>query len=259
MAITSISQYMAGPRAGDLHGADYSARSYTNNVAGAAKVVDITITAANSTEYTVTIDGVPISITSDGSATTQEIRDALIAAIIASAFTDPKVVPSSGGAAVLRLTERAPEGGEVTIAVGANLAAAVYTAHAEEESIPVGICVAKVGTDDKSCGLPRGTGAKLLGVVPFQHQGVGIDPTADAWPPNSMVPVVHDGDIFVTVEDAVDAEDAAYVRVVATASFPQLGGFRSDADTANAIALTGAKFKTSADAGGVARLAIKIP
>ena len=44
----------------------------------------ITITAVNSTVYTVTIDGVEYAITSDASATTAEIRDALEAEIDAA-------------------------------------------------------------------------------------------------------------------------------------------------------------------------------
>lgn len=44
----------------------------------------ITITAVNSTEYTVTIDGVTYSYTSDTSATTTEIRDGLEAEIDAA-------------------------------------------------------------------------------------------------------------------------------------------------------------------------------
>lgn len=78
--------------------------------------VDVT-TVADDTLYTVTINDVPFSITSDGSATDTEIRDALIAGI--NAGSEP-VTAAPGGSSDLDITADVP-GAAFTITVTANL------------------------------------------------------------------------------------------------------------------------------------------
>lgn len=92
------------------------------------RIDDITITPLDATTYTVTINGVAVSVVSGAGATVESIRLQLIAAINATAGTgyiNSYVVASTNGA-LLRITSRTPKG--YTIAVGANLSlAAVQT------------------------------------------------------------------------------------------------------------------------------------
>ncbi|KKN75980.1 hypothetical protein LCGC14_0375370 [marine sediment metagenome] len=66
---------------------------------------------------------------------------------------------------------------------------------------------------------------------------------------NDAVSILRRGRIHVIVEDAVTAIGTpAFVRFSAD-TFPDLGAFRTDVDTASAVALPGARFMTLAGAG----------
>ncbi len=87
-----------------------------------ANAVNVTITVANAYAYTLTIDGVVYTYTSDGSATEQEIVDGLIAAIAASPVTG-----SDGGANTLTITADV-SGTAFSVVVGSNLVLGAPTA-----------------------------------------------------------------------------------------------------------------------------------
>lgn len=91
--------------------------------------VDVT-TVADDTLYTVTINGVPFSITSDGSATDLEIRDALIADI--NAGSEPVTAAPGGSDSELDITADVAGDG-FTISVTANLTNATTTANVSED------------------------------------------------------------------------------------------------------------------------------
>lgn len=66
---------------------------------------------------------------------------------------------------------------------------------------------------------------------------------------DDAVPVLRRGRIHVITEDAVTVVGTpAFVRFAA-GTFPNLGAFRTDADTATAVALPGARFMTLAGIG----------
>lgn len=264
MVLTAIPQTpiaaFAGMLAGNGHG--YQADSKVNGQGNTAKVIDWTITAANSTAYTISIGGIAITYTSDGSATTAEIRDGLIAAIRANAFTNNLVIAESGGAAVLRVTERFPADGEVAISdADANLSLATTVAHANGEPMPAGIAVTR-GTADNECRNMVDASSVVIGVTMFDHsysQPLTIGATGEAlFPPDSVIGILRDGEIWVRVEEAVTPASDVYVRHTASGANTQIGAFRATTDSSTAVALTSARFKSSASAGGLARLSLKI-
>lgn len=59
------------------------------------------------------------------------------------------------------------------------------------------------------------------------------------------------GPIWVVTEDACSAGGDVYTRIAGTGDF---GAFRSDADTANAIQITGARWAMNSSAGGLNKL-----
>lgn len=97
----------------------------------------------------------------------------------------------------------------------------------------------------------------LLGVVPF-------DPTRSSlsYTTSDPMPIVRKGRVWVTVEEAVNDGDQAYVRIT-THSSNTPGGWRKSADTVSAVdtavAAPGCYFRTSASSGGLALLELNLP
>ena len=67
---------------------------------------------------------------------------------------------------------------------------------------------------------------------------------------DSAVPVMEEGTLWVSVEDAVDVEGPVFIRTAAGT----LGSARSDADGGDATVLPGAKFASSTTAAGLAKV-----
>jgi hypothetical protein len=79
---------------------------------------------------------------------------------------------------------------------------------------------------------------------------------------NAMASIVARGEVWVSVEQAVTPVSPVFTRHTlagATGTNPAVGKFRTDADTAKAVAVANARFLTSAAAGGLALLQINIP
>ena len=78
---------------------------------------------------------------------------------------------------------------------------------------------------------------------------------------NDVVAILRKGRVWVTVEGAVTAQSAAFVRFAAGGGGSILGLFRADADTATAVSpLNGAcQFLTSTAGAGLALLEINLP
>jgi hypothetical protein len=80
-----------------------------------------------------------------------------------------------------------------------------------------------------------------------------------AWPIGAAVPCFKRGRIWVVAEEAVTLGDAVFVRFAA-GTFPDLGAFRKSADTATAVALPGAFWRsTTSGAGALAVLELYLP
>lgn len=77
---------------------------------------------------------------------------------------------------------------------------------------------------------------------------------------NDQVSYLRRGCVWVVVEEAVLQDDAVFVRFASGGGGTQLGAFRKSADTATAVALPGAIYKTAqATIGGLAMVEINLP
>lgn len=133
-------------------------------------------------------------------------------------------------------------------------------------NVPVGRAVvfdAGGGTTELAFKLPSLVGDTVLGVliadqtIP-QNAVIANGGVVD----DGMGSIVAHGEVWVSVEQAVTPASPVFTRYTlagATGTNPALGKFRTDADTAKAVAVTNARFLTSAAAGGLALLQINIP
>jgi|SRR5579859_1300319 len=118
-----------------------------------------------------------------------------------------------------------------------------------------------LGADDAGAIAPATSGAKMLGIntyaATFDPGPFGLLVQTGSNPglkPGAALNVMARGRIWVAVEEAVNAEDQAYVRYASGAGGTILGAFRKSADTSTAVAVKG-KYKTSqATPGGLAIL-----
>jgi hypothetical protein len=102
------------------------------------------------------------------------------------------------------------------------------------------------------------TGDSGFGIVVAEKTLEGPGGTFAGHPDGAVIPVLRKGRIWVKSEDAVAAApQPAFVRFTADAN--PIGGFRTDADTAEAVALPGARFLTNCGAGGLTLLELQIP
>lgn len=121
-----------------------------------------------------------------------------------------------------------------------------------------GHAVAKVTGDENGIEQPDGSGSVIVGVV-VRDQSLEYDADAEnQHAADSDVAVMRRGQIYVYCEEAVTPDSAVYVRYTANGGLDHLGAFRTDADSSKALALTTAKFLTSAGAGEYAILDLNI-
>lgn len=145
--------------------------TYINDAPRAKQVSTITVdSAVDGTEYTVTIDGIDITINSGTSSTTSTIATALAAAIQAEGLVNGRF-DVSVASNVVTLTARV--GGQgFTLAAGANMTAATTTANALAASVPFGRAVMEAGFS--------ANGQKLAKALSFTAQVDNLALTYDA-------------------------------------------------------------------------------
>lgn len=128
-------------------------------------------------------------------------------------------------------------------------------------NVPVGRGVVHdtgAGTSELAFKLPSLVGDVILGVLISDQ----THPQNGGVPDDAMGSIVTHGEVWVSVEQAVTPSSPVFCRynaAGATGTNPAVGKFRTDADTAKAVAMTNARFLTSAAAGGLALLQINIP
>lgn len=88
------------------------------------------------------------------------------------------------------------------------------------------------------------TVADFEGILVYENHRESADEIAD----NTQVSVMRRGRIMVVPEVSISAGDDVYVRIVA-AGAEVLGAFRNDADTADAIQLTTARWLRESTSG----------
>lgn len=127
--------------------------------------------------------------------------------------------------------------------------------------IPFGVMVCQgtaggtSGTPDKAI-LPVDANSVPVGVVVHSHDyDSRTELGTTGLKPKTMLSVMRRGRIWVQVEDAVTVNAPAFYRYTSDGgSNTQVGKFRSDADSAKALKVRGAIYKTAASAGGFAIL-----
>jgi len=156
---------------------------FVNDAPRAAQVATYTVSGVvDSTVYTLQIDGVAISITSDATATDQEINDALVAAINAEPLVNGRVI--AVGTAATTFTVTARYGGVAFVATesDANLTLAQTTANDEADPVPFGRAVVKagLGTGPANSGLATKRLGRLASATALTAQVDELDLTYDA-------------------------------------------------------------------------------
>lgn len=243
--------------------ADEGDRHIASRINKAVKqVTTVTIvTASTQQEYDIVINGVICAYTSTASGNATTIAAGLATTVNTNDFNGDglsfNVTAATSTAAVVITADdygvpvtvtALPAGGVTTVATG------TYAGGA----IPMGVGVAK-GSADNLCRLPQASTDKLLGISVLDQSQPMNDDGEMVYDMGSMVNVLEQGRIWVTVEDAVVSEGDVYVRYLAGANGSQRGAFRSDADSSKAAQLTGAKYETSADAGALAIVNVNKP
>lgn len=219
---TIVRQRFEDGRPGDLYNPANKGliESFINDAPRAQQVDTVTVaTVSDDTDYTVTIDGVDITITSDSTATDQEINDALVAAINAEALVNGRVLAEGTAATTFTLTARYGGTGFTTEVDGTLLTVANTTANAEADPVPFGRLVLKAGLGTNRTRLARLADASALtakslditygsGTVRVGVKFPGLDVQEASGGSAAALATALDG------IDGIDAADAAAVVTV---------------------------------------------
>ncbi len=161
---TSYTQ-MAAAFAGMVEGGmAKDARTLYNDLGNLSQISDVVIVAANSTAYAFTINGIPITYTSDATATQAEIRDGLIANARANILFENLVIFQPSGVNV-RVIAKTPGVGFTYADADGNLSESVVRANVAQAEIPFGRGICKrsgSGTNERSAHLPTAPTAQVF-------------------------------------------------------------------------------------------------
>lgn len=147
-------------------------------------------------------------------------------------------------------------GGQIAYAAGQEMT--ILTYNNPVDVITFGLAVAKVSGDANGVEQPDSGSAVIAGVACRDQAQEYDSGNENSFPALSNVPVMRRGQVYVYCEEAVTPDDDVYVRHTANGGLTILGAFRTDSDSSNALALTTARFLTSASSGGYAVLDLNI-
>lgn len=258
MAQTSVETNMAIALEGQL--ADSGFHDIITRINNSKQRISTVIDAAD-LSTTLTINGTAFNVNSGAASLTKtELRDLLITAI--NAGSEP--VTASIKDADELYVDADVSGTVFTYADTVNVTSTDVILN--ETNVPFGVLVVEdtTGLSDERAHLPQATGdittvGKVAGVAVHNH---GVEQNKGGinnlgYEPQSAMNVLREGRVVVRVEDAVVKGGLPFVRFVAGAG-EQLGAFRSDADTSDAVALPNASYKSSAGAGELAIVQINV-
>ncbi len=243
--------------------ADSGFNDVLSGCSASRKLVSVAIGASNSQVYTITINGVDHTYTADGSATTAEIAVGLVNAL--NTGTEP-VTASGTDTPILIESDLDGADGDFTYADSAGTGTLVETVLVTQSMvIPVSRHVVLDELSDLNgpnfpIRLPRVstdiTGGRALGCVMYDAAREGlVDANSDpAFRGNTMIPVMHEGRVWVEVEEAVAKGGAVYVRYAAGGN--GLGAYGAAAGSSERALLPNAKYLSSASANGLAILSV---
>ena len=220
-------------------------------------------------DYTLQIEGPEGTFSFSHTSPGGETQAQIVAALLAALQADPDLANIVAG------TDASPnldlafihEGIEYTVTATSNPGGALTITETQASggtAIGLGLGVVPGSAEDLVI-PPTGasTDADLLGITCKASIDIqvndGLAASTSEFAPSSTVSVLEAGEVVVNVEDAVAFNGAVFMRTAnATAAAP-LGGFRSDADGGDAIAITGAKFRSSTTGSGLAIVKLNRP
>lgn len=211
-------------------------------------------------DYSITIDTVEEAAFTAASNTVAQIAAGLLAAWTGT--TNSVTAELSGTNALLLESSDEWDTDGFTCAVTldavantANITTATLVAQAQTIQSGIGVCADdRAATSGTQCRLPRQATditAHFKGITRYdaaREQASG----AETYQNGAAVSVKHKGRIWVRVQDAVAEDGDVYCRYASAVTGYGLGSFRSDADSTTAAKVPGAKYVTSASAGGLA-------
>lgn len=229
----------------------------------ARHVETVTIdTVTNSIVYSITVNGITVSYTSDASATEAEINAGLLAAIAASPWMSALLTAAQGATTATLVLTAKQKNVTLTTTVTAELSRATTVAAGVD--LPFGTFVRNNGDKNGTMKLLplSATGQELAGVVAHSHaQTVKqytpamSEDTAGGNDDSGLNPgdvgnVARRGLIWCVAEETMVVTDTVYARHTTTTANGTAGAVRNDADTAKADAVSGAKvLQYDADTG----------
>lgn len=226
--------------------ADTSFRDVISAICGTRQLAQIVVTtAADSEDFTVTINGTDFVYSSDTDGTKTEIRDGLKALI--DAGSEPVTTESVSTDTLLVESSDHDTGFTITVTDETTGVLTLTELVAQEQAIGFGRVVVldeRLDVDpltgkDEGCRLPRLatdiTGGKTLGVAIADTSLVTRTSSPQGgYDPGAAVPVLRRGRIWMEVEDvaSVARGGAVYVRHAASGS-EELGAIRATDDSAD--------------------------
>lgn len=223
------------------------------------------ITAANSTVYTLTAtpaDGSPAvtaTMTSDASGTIAEIAVGLAASAAGKQAFPYDLTPVATG-----LILQPKPGALVPYAAVTNTGAGTIVISAASGNVRFGtfVCFDGAALKVRAPAAAGDVGFNTVGLVlSTQFTESEYRPANPSNLPfvaaGEMLNIMRAGRAWAVVEQAVTVGTQVFVRHT-TSGLLLPGGVRADVDTANAVALPGAKFLDNASAGGYARVQLNI-
>lgn len=226
-----------------------------------AQVATVTVNAAsNTTLYTVIVNGVLVTYTSDGTATISEIHAGLLAAGVGNSFLSG-VVSFSGASPNLVITSDVAGVPMTVTEANADLSLAATTANVTGSPILFGRGLAQNLTDPDLIALPSATGFQLAGVSIQSQIPTPNDDGVAKYENGVAVSTLKKGRIWVLAENIITSlSNAVYLRHTANGAINVAGRFRTDGDTNRADQITNARWKTLTTAiNQLAVLEINLP
>lgn len=203
------------------------------------------------TVYTFTVNGYSVSYTRQAGDTAANVRDGLIQAFNNVAALEGVAYASASGNNI-RITSAVP-GTAITVADSdPNITSpSSVQANASTIVIPYGKAVVKrtgAGTNEQSAMLPTGASQIFLGVCEHELSEQPATGVTAGVQPGKLFSAGHEGEWLLEPEVAVSYGDPVYFRHTANGALTP-GGWRNDADTANATLVAGAQWRGTSAAG----------
>lgn len=105
------------------------------------------------------------------------------------------------------------------------------------------------------------TAADFVGVCQYEAGKEPAETDATATPAEyadgATLPILDEGQIYVTTEEACDPTSTVYVRIGAGSGGSQMGAFRASADSATAVALSNCRYARVSGVGGLNVLEVR--